>query len=411
MKLAVIGADTRLGSRIARDAVHRHNAVTAVVRDASLLQSVKYTVIENDSYDFDATGYDAIIDARTDVVTVTRGDAVSTLTPPAVLDADARRQGYFVIADETYTGESYISEEDFALAVVDETEGSEARSFTPVTERLVEQPKTSRREPTKAHTGIAGTVYRLIMDDYNEYVVHFLTDETMMLAKKGEAFTTYACKCLHCDDGVWIANFMMDRTCVMLILDDAQSLATAIFASPMPKKPRLVKHSFLFGAIAKFNEEIPFPRHGFTDELVGEKIAWHYSQYVSLTHVYVNESYIRSSLHGMKPLPPDAPAEVVREVEDRAKRWADIFFEEPAQYLRINPHLYVVCFVETTRNRIDPMMGGGDMVLVINTRRMRDYGRSFNCAHGAPTFGLLSVAGDWDDMPCDADTAESPFLA
>ena len=31
MKIAVIGADTRLGRRIAKEALHRHNDVTAVV--------------------------------------------------------------------------------------------------------------------------------------------------------------------------------------------------------------------------------------------------------------------------------------------------------------------------------------------------------------------------------------------
>ena len=41
MNIAVIGADTRLGRRIAKDAFHRRHCVTAVVTDPSLLDSVR----------------------------------------------------------------------------------------------------------------------------------------------------------------------------------------------------------------------------------------------------------------------------------------------------------------------------------------------------------------------------------
>ena len=46
MRITVIGADTRLGKRIAKEAYHRGHKVTAVVWDRALLDSAKYTVLE-----------------------------------------------------------------------------------------------------------------------------------------------------------------------------------------------------------------------------------------------------------------------------------------------------------------------------------------------------------------------------
>ena len=49
-RIAVVGADNSLGRRVAREAYHRGYAVTAVVRDPSLLDSVKYSVQESADY-------------------------------------------------------------------------------------------------------------------------------------------------------------------------------------------------------------------------------------------------------------------------------------------------------------------------------------------------------------------------
>lgn len=409
MNIAVIGADTRLGRRIAKDAFHRRHSVTAVVTGPSLLDSVNYTVITG-CEGFDPAGFDAVIDARGSELTITRGAAVSTLVPPAELDPDGRRLGWYTLGEGAG---GYIGEEDFALAAVDEAEGAESRRITPVTGRAPALPEDGtgrRRYVALPDKGIAGKVYHLLMDDYNEYVVHFIADDRLLLARQGEPFASYACQCLHCDEQVWFVCFVRDRECVTLLLDEAQSLVTAIYAFAAAKKPLLAQHRILFGAIKPFNGEAPFRRHGFTDELAGSKITWHYSPYVNITHCYVNESYMRNSLAEMKPLPADAPAEAVFDAEDRVRRWSGIFFEELAQYIRINPHLYVVILGEANRNRMDPVQGGGDMVLAINTRRMRDYGRGFHTGFGTPFFGLISAGGSWYDMPDPMDTAESPYL-
>lgn len=410
-EVLVIGADTSLGRRIAKDALHRGYAVTAAVRDRRLLDSVRYRVLESADYAADTAGYDAVIDARSTTVTVTRGGAVSTLEPPAELDAAGRRQGaYRVVSDGRGT---YIGEEDFALAAVDEAGQPDARRFSVESDRAPAQPEEAngrRRYVAVPDTGIAGQVYDLAMDDGQDYVLHFLTDDSLLLAKAGAPFRRHDCRCLHCDDSVWFVVFQREGECVTLLLDQGQRLATAVYAEILPRRMNLVRHRFLMGAIRVPGEKLPFRRHGFTDALAGEKITWHYSPYVNITHCYVTESYMRNSLRGMKPLPADAAPEAVHDAQDRIRRWGNIFFEEPAQYLAINDHLFVVCLMEANRNRMDPLQGGGDMVLAINTRRMRDYGRGFHTGLGAPSCGLISVSGDWDDLPDEMDSAVSPYL-
>ena len=410
MKIAVIGADTRLGKRIAKDAHHRHYAVTAVVKDKEALDSVFYTVIESENYELDPAPYDAVIDARSETVTVSRADGKTTLIPPQILDPEGRRQGFYRVCEGKG---AYIGEEDFALAAVDAAVRGKGGELFVESDRASlqkEEPSGRRRYVAEADTGISGKVFRLAMDDGEQYLVHFTSDSTLLTAKTGEELQSYACSCLHCDDEVWFVVFMRGKQCVTLLLDEAQSLATAIYADLLPKRLNLVRHRFLFGAITKPNEPVSLARHAFTDEMVGTKITWHYSPYVNITHCYFTENYMRNSLRGMKPLPADAAPEAVFDAEDRVRRWGNIFFEEPAQYIRLNDHLYVVALMEANRNRIDPMQGGGDMVLAINTRRMRDYGRGFHTGIGAPGYGLISVSGDWDDLPDVMDTAESPYL-
>lgn len=409
MKIAVVGADTRLGKRIAKEAYHRRNNVTAVVRDASLLDSVKYTVVENDLYEFDPVQFDFWIDAREEKIRIVRGENESVLMPPKELDPDGRRLG--VYTSEPEQGD-YIGEEDFALAALDLAECDEPKTLFVSSDRAPELPEEEngrRRYVAFSQKGITGKVYHIILDSLVEYVVHFIDDDTLLLAEQGKAFTEYSCKCLSCDDGVWFVAFMRGEECVTMILDEEQQLVTVVYANLMPKRTQLVQHRILFGAIMMPNHETPFARHAFTDELVGEKITWHYSPYVNITHCYYTECYMRNSLRSMRPVPEDASPEAKFDAEDRIRRWANIFFEEPAEYIRINPHLYLVCMREATRNRIDPLQGGGDMVFAINTRRMRDYGRGFHRGQGAPNFGLISVSGDWDDLPDPMDTAASPY--
>ena len=413
MRIAVIGADTRLGKRIAKEAYHRGFEVTAVVRDRALLDSAKYTVLENEFYEFDPGSADLVIDARETEIRIDREGRSILLKPSAGPDPAGRRTGYCRLGK---TPGSYLGEADYALAALDAAEdsglsgGEILYAESDPAPALPEEDSGRRRYVAFPDKGIAGKVFPLVLDSLEEYVVHFVADDRLILAKKGEPFAAYSCQCFNCDDDVWFVTFMRGEECVTLLLDEPQSLVTVIYAWLLPKKIQHVQHRVLFGAIKKPGCKTPLARHGFTDSLVGEKMTWHYSPYVNITHCYYSESYMRNSLRMMQPVPEDAAPEAKFDAEDRVRRWGAIFFEEPAMYIRVNPHLFLFAMREERRCRMDPLQGGGDMVLAVNTRRMRDYGRGFSRGQGVPGFGLISVPGDWDDLPDPMDTAESPYL-
>jgi len=409
MRIAVIGADTNLGRRIAKEALHRHNEITAVVKKNDWPDAHRYTMVESNDYSFDTEGFDAVIDARETTVKVFAQGKVTTILPPAEIDEVAYREGTYRVVEGAG---KYLSAEDFAVAVADAYEDPKGTTYgveldKPEPEKM--DPENMKKRMSMGHVGIAGKAFHLVMDNLGEFVAHFSTDTIVYFSKKGEPLGKYHCFCFHSDAEVWSAAFMVDKTCYTLILDEGQSLVTMVIGITEPSKPELVRHDFQFGYIKIANQEPPFKRHAFTDDLVGEKICWHYSPLVNITHCYVTENYVRSSLHNMKPLPEDTPAQVRWVIEDRKYRWEHIFFEETAYFVRINPHVYVFTFIESQRNRVDTLQGGGDMVLTINTRMMHDFGIGFSSGTGMPDFNLVSVHGEFDDIVVPFELEQSPF--
>ena len=411
MKIAVIGADTHLGNKVASEAYHRRNRVTAIVRDPALLLSAKYEVVRSDDYACEKDAYDAVFDVTGDEIRIEAGGKKTILKPAAEADPESHRTGYYRVAESPA---AYLGEEDFALAALDFLEKGEEGTYyieSDPPKAPVQDTDGKRRYLAFPDKGIKGKKYHLLMDSNEEYLLDFLTDDTALIGAAGEPMERYSICPMHCDEDVWFVSFMKGETCVSLVLDEGQSLVTAIYAEVYLKKMQLVHYRYLFGAIKKPGEAVPFKRHYFTDELAGQKVTWHYSPYVNITHCYVTENYMRNSLRNMKPLPEDAPPEAVFDAVDRVRRWGDIFFEEPCEYIHINPHLFIFSMREANRNRTDPLQGGGGMVIAFNTRRMHDYGRGFPSGQADHYYNLFSVDGDWDDMPDPMDTAESPYLA
>jgi len=66
VKIGVIGATGKAGSRIAREAADRGHDVTAIVRDRSRLSDVRFKVLEKDIFDLtaeDLAPFDAVVNA------------------------------------------------------------------------------------------------------------------------------------------------------------------------------------------------------------------------------------------------------------------------------------------------------------------------------------------------------------
>ena len=82
-----------------------------------------------------------------------------------------------------------------------------------------------------------------------------------------------------------------------LILDLMTRLVTVVDTYVGYKKeyPTMCDHVYDFGAIAVPGHPLPEKRHGYTNDLVGKRIQWHYGPEFSIIHVYYHPNYVRAT--------------------------------------------------------------------------------------------------------------------
>ncbi len=318
-------------------------------------------------------------------------------------------------------GESYISYADYAVAMVDELENKSflKKRFTAVSERHCQPESVAegrQRFITELNYGLSGKTLNLAMDDGNEYVICFLTEGKLMWAKRGDAFVYADYKCIKEMPEIYMLSFFADdekgKICVTWVVDMGTSLVTLVEARVGLNSVRknLVHQNIVFGAIKLNGVPLPVIRHGYTNELVGKKIAWQYSPAVKLTHIYLTERYVRSSLKDMPPIGENTTEEQIKEIKDRAKRWGGNFFEEECFYIKLREEQYLVGFIEDFRNRVNSATGGGDILFLINTVSMRDFTRSFDLkAAGGPKIMMGTAVGEFIEEQDDMETKTSPY--
>ncbi len=259
---------------------------------------------------------------------------------------------------------------------------------------------------------LVGDSFDLVMDDGNEYLLEIVSNEMLQWGLQGEIMEACRYLCIRANEWVWLVNFInSEENCLSVVLDLKNSLTTLVVSETgaYPKRPKLLRHEYLFGAIRLDGKPLAARRHCFTDDLVGKKIAWDYSNVLTITHIYHTANSIRSSLKNMRPLPPDATPEQIANCEDRARRWGALFFEERARYIKIMDELYLVTFVEGNRNRLNPNTGGGDLLLLVDTRRVRDAGRGFGVEANGPAMKLVNCQGRFIEAHDEMEDVPSPY--
>ena len=275
-----------------------------------------------------------------------------------------------------------------------------------------EKEGRQRNIPRKNYR-LVGQTFRLALDFGEKYVLSLLDENTVLWGELGTAPCAYDYLCMRANEFVWMVTFMEDsKTNTTVVIDTLNNLTTVVWArgGVNKKTPELVMHEFQFGAIEKPGVEVGTQRHGFTDVLVGRKIAWHYSPVVNITHIYHTAYSIRSSMNEQEPLPDTATPEQRFEVEEREQRWGAVFFEEPARYVKINENLIMVAFTEHNRNRVERGQGRGDLIVLVDTDRVHDVGRTYGMQpDGTGKMGLITASGWFVDSDDPMDTAESPY--
>ena len=251
---------------------------------------------------------------------------------------------------------------------------------------------------------LAGKTFVLAMDDGETYTVRFLTGEALMWAKQGEPFRWEKYACLESEESSYfVVSYRASqpvRTCIALVLDTEQSLVTACYSRQgyYPKRPRLVKTDFIFGAIQVDGQPLPIKRHCFTSDLNGKQITWRYSSGFLNTHLYIDSNYYR-----IRPI----RQAFGQETEGDSK---DPLFEEPSSYIKIKDGMYLISFIENNLNKYDPLRGGNNLIVLTNEKKMFDVGRTF-CLNKEqkPDGGVFIAYGEVTDEYVELAHLPSPY--
>ncbi|MBQ6383387.1 MAG: MoaF N-terminal domain-containing protein [Clostridia bacterium] len=318
-------------------------------------------------------------------------------SPAVIFDPRGKRTGEYITGpDEVVknsSGESYISYEDYACAMVDEAENGKyiRRLFSAASDsRPVRKEKpylglrpvrpefeglSQYREPFNYE--LAGTLQRLVLDDGRRFAAEFLDGHTLRWTELGQSGTVEHYDCAKGGEDVYFVNFEFagrkPRTNITLVLDTGDRLVTMVetVVGYHPKFPYMVDSQFTFGALEVPGYPLPERRHKYTADLLGKRIHWHYGPDMEIIHVYYATDYIRVTM----------PEKTGWGDRDR-KSWDELVerepYDEPAHYIKIKPGLYLVSCQE--KNMACRGWTGNSLLFLIDTRRVHDVGRSFGHA-------------------------------
>jgi putative NADH-flavin reductase len=357
-----------------------------------------------------------------------------TYFSPAVnFDPAGERTGKYVLGSDfvlkNKQGHSYISYADYAVAMVDEIEESRfpGARFTAVSEgKPAERPGPGGpAKPKEEYYGIgempvfegisqyceplcfelASKKYTLLMDNGEEYLVNFTSEEDIEWQVVGDKKHKDNYQCLKADNTTFFVNIEVKgskpRTGMTLILDMEQRLVTIVktYAGFSSKYPMLVQSEFLFGAIDIPGFELPTKRHGYTTDLVGKRIEWTYSPKFTIMHVYYHPNYVRA------PVAIDVPEPVPEFIKQMKSGQG---YDEPATYIKVKDWIYIVEINEQVSARRGH--NGNSLLFLMNLKRLHDVGRSFgHSGERKPENYLFSAFGKWVKSDGSIEAFESLY--
>jgi len=268
----------------------------------------------------------------------------------------------------------------------------------------------------KFDQSLSGRVFKLAMDDGEEYELRFVTGEIVEWSAADTPLRWEKYGCLKADDTTFFVVSELAgtafRTCVTLVLDTEQSLVTLAVSKlgTVPGRPRLATVDIRFGAIRTPGQPLPYKRHGFTAELVGRKITWYYANGFVNTHIYQNEKYYRIRTVKKADTDPPASVEALETLAKNNKRVEELLFEEPARYVKIKKDIYLLSFVEENINKVDNLRGGNNMIILINADKGFDCARTFSLnAEQKPEGGMFIAYGEFIDEDIPQEHLKSPY--
>lgn len=225
----------------------------------------------------------------------------------------------------------------------------------------------------KLDDDLIGKTYRLSMDDGEEYELRFITGDVVEWRTSGQSFKWEKYGCLKADETTFFVASELSgtkyRTLITLVIDELNDLVTMAISRMgiFPKRPRLADVEFVFGALRRPDKPLPTKRHAYTRDLVGKKITWYYATGFINTHIYTSERYCR-----IRPLTGDYAQSSNGNAPEK------IFYDEPVRFVKIKEGMYLISFIEDYTNRVDPNIGGNNLVILADLEAGADVGRTFS---------------------------------
>lgn len=232
---------------------------------------------------------------------------------------------------------------------------------------------------------LAGERFELIMDDGFDYVLNFLDNETLEWNWVGGEPKREQYLCEKGDDTTYLVSFelagVVPRVNHTFVLDREGYLVTRLISKigTNPKYPYLMNTEYEFGAIFREGVEISvYPRHGFTEDMVGTLVGWAYGAEMATVHAYYCTDFYRISYSRDEAY------------SEEAKRMMEMFAnmtsglptpDEPTTYIKIKDGLYLFTLTEALSEKLhgDSMMAfrSNTMSFLQNFKTVRCVGRSF----------------------------------
>ena len=232
---------------------------------------------------------------------------------------------------------------------------------------------------------LAGERFEFIMDDGYDYFLNFIDSETLEWYWAGETPKKAQYMCEKGDDTTYLVTFELSgvtpRVNHTFVIDRENNLVTRLISriGTNPKFPYLMKSEYEFGAIKQGDEEVKlYPRHGFTNDVVGTVVQWVYGSEMATVHIYYCTDFYRISYSR------DAAFSV------EAKRMNEMFTnmlneipssDEPTTYIKIKDGMYLFTLTEANGEKLlGAKMGGfrsNTMSFLQNYKTTRLVGRAF----------------------------------
>ncbi|MDR0905546.1 MAG: MoaF N-terminal domain-containing protein [Oscillospiraceae bacterium] len=225
---------------------------------------------------------------------------------------------------------------------------------------------------------LIGKRFDFAMDDGIDYSVTFLDKSALEWSFEGETPRRAAgYLCVKADDLTYLVSYVLEgeepRANHTFVIDLENQLVTRIISrvGENPRYPYLITPRYEFGAIRQGGAEVAlYPRHGYTNDMIGNVVQWKYGDMMERVHVYYCANYYRIIY------PPEQASSYVFNEALAGLPSRD----EPTAYIKIKDGVYLFSLTEQNTEKLvgDKLpYRSNTMCFLQNYHRVSQVGRSF----------------------------------